>query len=158
MILVKTLNDKIVFENKRDIIIYFDDQVQEKGRKYFEENNDYIDIDGERIESLGHWNEWKSYINVGVYNAFEELEELVEKELTLFDMDNEVQRILNIEGKISIFDEDVKDILSLGECTYIYWDDEFGGETRDINIEFEILEENDDIENTIIKIMRINLL
>ena len=158
MILVKTLNDKIIFENKRDIIIYFDDDIQEKGKKYFEENNDYIEINGERMETLEHWEEWKAYVNTGVYNAFEELEELVEKEITLFDMDNEVQRILDIEGKVSIFDEDVEDVLSLGEYNYIYWDDEFDGGTRDINIEFEVMEENDYIEETVVRIMGINLL
>ena len=158
MILVKTLNDKMVFENKRDIIIYFKDSIQEKGKEYFEENNDYIEIDGDRIERLEQWEEWKGYINTGVYNALQELERLVEVELTLFDMDNEVQIILDIEGKVSIFDEDIEEILSLGEYSYIYWDDELDGETRDINIEFEVIEENDDIEETIIKIVKVNLL
>lgn len=158
MILVKILNDKIVFDNKRDIVTYFDSDIQEKGKEYFEENNDYIEISGERIESLEQWEEWKSYVSAGVYNAFQELEELAEQVITLFDMDNKVQKTLNIEGKISIFDEDIEDVLSDGEYNYIYWDDEFDGGTREINIEFEVIEESDDIEEIIIKIIRINLL
>ncbi|MGO1470548.1 MAG: hypothetical protein ACTHW2_11045 [Tissierella sp.] len=159
MILVKTLNDKIVFENKRDILTYFEDHIEEKGKEYFEENNDYIEIDGDRIESLEEWKEWTSHVSTGIYNALNELEELVEEELSLFDMDNEAQIILDIQGKVSIFDEDLEDVLLEGEYTYIYWDDEVGGETREICVEFEVMEENDDyIEETIIKIRKISLL
>lgn len=159
MILVKTLNDKIVFENKRDIITYFDSDIQERSKEYFEENNDYIEINGERIENLQQWTEWKSYVSAGVYNAFQELEDLAEQVITLFDMDNKVQKTLDIEGKVSIFDEDIEEVLYEGEYNYIYWDDEFDGETREINIEFEVIEENNEyIEETIIKIVKINLL
>nr|WP_300005844.1 hypothetical protein [Tissierella sp.] len=158
MILVKTLNDKIIFENKRDIILYFDSAIEEKENSYFDEDNEYIEINGERIESLEQWREWKSYVSEGVYNAFQELEDFLEEVITLFDMDNKVQKILDIEGKISIFDEDVEEILSNGEYTYIYWDDEFEGRTREINIEFEVIEESNYVEETIIKIIKVNLL
>ncbi|MCQ4924924.1 hypothetical protein NE686_17615 [Tissierella carlieri] len=90
----------------------------------------------------------------------EELEELKGEEFTLSDMDNTIKEIIDAVGdhKNSIFDGETKEYIEKGEYSYSVWADEEEIETKDICVYFEVLEENEDNLEVIIKVTDIELL
>lgn len=80
----------------------------------------------------------------------EELKKMIGEELTLLEMDNEIKKIL--ESESSIFDSLTEDCIADGEYAYTTWADEEQEATVDINIHFEVLEENEDTLEVIVKI------
>ena len=90
----------------------------------------------------------------------EELEELIGRELTLIEMDNAIQAIIGTEGesKNSIFDGETKDFIEKGEYAYSVWADEEEIEAKCICIYFDVLEENEDNLEVIVKVKDVELL
>lgn len=80
----------------------------------------------------------------------ERLEELKGKEMTLLEMDNKVQEILDTES--SIFDGETEVWIEDREFAYTAWKDEPLSEIVDINIHFTILEESENNLETVVKI------
>lgn len=90
----------------------------------------------------------------------EELEELKGKELTLIEMDNAIQDIIGAKGehKNSIFDGEIEEFIEKGEYAYSVLADEEESEVRDICICFEVLEENEDNLEIVVKVTDVQLL
>lgn len=89
-------------------------------------------------------------------------EQIVGEELTLVEMDNLVCRLIGDEdsnsNKNTIFDGETREFIENGEYAYSIWEDEEEGETRDINVIFEVIEDNDDELQVLVKVTDIELL
>lgn len=76
-------------------------------------------------------------------------EELLNKEISLVDMDNEVGRITG--STTSLFDAE-NDCMEQNSCAYFIYDKEFIG-AKNIVVEFEIINENkEDSAETLVKV------
>lgn len=76
-------------------------------------------------------------------------EELLNKEMSLVDMDNEVGRITG--STTSLFDAE-NDCMEQNSCAYFIYDKEFIG-AKNIVVEFEIINENkEDSAETLVKV------
>lgn len=75
-------------------------------------------------------------------------EELLNKEMTLLDLDNDAQRITG--STASLFDAE-NDCIEQTSCAYFIYDNKYIG-PKNIIIEFEIIDKNEDNLNTIIKV------
>lgn len=76
-------------------------------------------------------------------------EELLNKEISLVDMDNEVGRITG--STTSLFDAE-SDCMEQNSCAYFIYDKEFIG-AKNIVVEFEIINENkEDSAETLVKV------
>lgn len=86
--------------------------------------------------------------------TLKELKKIIGTELTLSEMENEVQEILNIEDqdKNSIFDGETGGYIENGEYSYTTWKNSKKDETVDINVCFEVIEDNEDIFEILVKI------
>lgn len=78
----------------------------------------------------------------------EQLKKLAGEEFTLLEMDNTIQEIIGLDDKNSIFDGDTEDYLEREEFSYVV-------EDEDVNIKFNIIEENEDLLETIIEVVEI---
>lgn len=76
-------------------------------------------------------------------------EELLNKEMSLIDMDNEVERITG--STTSLFDAE-EDCMEQNSCAYFIYDKEFIG-AKNIVVEFEIVNKNkEDNTETVVKV------
>ena len=73
-------------------------------------------------------------------------EELLNKDLTLVEMDNAVERITG--STTSIFDE-ISDCLEQKSCAY------YMEENKNIIVEFDIIEENEEETESLVKVIDI---
>lgn len=78
-------------------------------------------------------------------------EELLNKEMTLLDLDNDAQRITG--STASLFDA-LNDCIEQTSCSYFICDNKYIGQ-KNIIIEFEIIDKNDDNLDTIVKVTNI---
>ena len=82
------------------------------------------------------------------------MKELIGEELELSELDREVKRILNDNSdKNSIFDGDTKDYVYNSNSYSYYLDDE-----NDVDIQFEILEDNDNMFDIVVKVIGVELI
>lgn len=87
-------------------------------------------------------------------NLLKELkEEILNKEFTLLDLDNIVERVTGSTTSVFDFDLD-RDIINdnEGSCSYYITEEE------EINVEFEIVENNEDEREILVKVTNINWL
>lgn len=75
-------------------------------------------------------------------------EELLNKEITLLDLDNDAQRITG--STVSLFDAE-NDCIEQTSCSYFIYDNKYIGQ-KNIIIEFEIIDKNEDNLSTIVKV------
>ncbi len=75
-------------------------------------------------------------------------EELLNKEITLLDLDNDAQRITG--STVSLFDAE-NDCIEQTSCSYFLYDNKYIGQ-KNIIIEFEIIDKNEDNLSTIVKV------
>lgn len=138
MIKVATLNDKLSFDNKDEIVEYFNSNILEEGQAYFDDNNYYINIEGEVIKTVEDWQDWKVSFGDCFHGVVSQLEEMVGEEYTLLDMDNEVQENIGAVGqdKNSIFEGETEEFIKRGEYTYSLED---GIKTKFLNVKFKVL-------------------
>lgn len=87
-------------------------------------------------------------------NIIKELEELKGEEFTVLEMDNAIQNILGIDAG-SILEGETEDYIEGGQFTYTTWIDEEQEDTVDINILFEVLEENEVSMDVLVKMVDI---
>jgi hypothetical protein len=75
------------------------------------------------------------------------LEELKGGEFTLLEMEAAVGNIMNIEtdGRNSLFDGETEEFIKNGEYAYSYEDGE-------VNVKFTVLEKDDDLFETLVKV------
>lgn len=88
-------------------------------------------------------------------NLLKELEkEILNKEFTLLDLDNTVEDLTG--STTSVFDFDLnRDIMynnKEGSCSYYITEEE------EINVEFEVIEDNEDEREILVKVTNINWL
>lgn len=93
-------------------------------------------------------------------NLLKELEkEILNKEFTLLDLDNIVERVTGSTTSVFDFDLD-RDIINdnEGSCSYyISYNDETDMD-EEINVEFEVIEDNEDEREILVKVTNINWL
>jgi hypothetical protein len=122
----------------------------EKGDIYWDyktENKplDLYAMDEEELQNL--LDELSSYV-------LDELKrEYVGKEISLLDLDNNMQQLLNLGDKESIFNYDTREYLKDSFC-YQYQDNPAGAGTG-FNFEFKIVKDNEDTTKIIVKVIDI---
>lgn len=93
-------------------------------------------------------------------NLLKELkEEILNKEFTLLDLDNTVENLTGSTTSVFDFDLD-RDIINdnEGSCSYyISYNDETDMD-EEINVEFEVIEDNEDEREILVKVTNINWL
>lgn len=161
MLKIITSNDKLSFDNKDEVIKYFDKSLsQEPKDQYFENGGYWLEIEGQRIESVDDWEYWKENFNENLHNILEELKDLIDAEFTLSHMENTVKEIIGAVGdnKNSIFDGETDEYIETGSYSYSVWIDEEETEAANICIYFEVLDKYEDNLDTTVKITDIELL